>query len=492
MTTTFVHPLIEAARREAKQFWPTLAKTAYARGLAVTQKDGSTRPIPVTATPIVVSKAELQRRVGLSVALCSAATKMARAVLSGSAADLLLGALSPLERRYAERMGRSLRRLATARVDFFVSDRPWALEVNATIPAMQAYSDIAADAFIEALGRQAGLSDDPIARLQAQNGSNSLALYRALLDSYALERSGTPRTLALLCRRNDAQLTEQQALAEKFRGYGADADVVHPDELSGTDAVRARGKTYDLIYRHVFVRRLEELQIPYVTELLGELPSPRAVVVNPPASQIEVKATFGLLSQAAHEPDLARSAELTDAEVSAILESVPWTRPFRHSPAVGPDGGQVADLVDFVAAHPERFVVKRSWDYGGKAVFVGSSVGESSFDERVRAAYGRSMAWPELCARAAQDPVGGGFVAQQLVDAKPQKHLICSESGLMEAELHVDFSAYASVGLDRQPAWGGVCRGSVSQIVNILGGGGVLPLITSDVADSLLNALKAR
>ena len=79
-----------------------------------------------------------------------------------------------------------------------------------------------------------------------------------------------------------------------------------------------------------------------------------------------------------------------------------------------------------------------------------------------------------------------------IVDAKPQKHLICSESGLMEAELHVDFSAYASVGLDRQPAWGGVCRGSVSQIVNILGGGGVLPLITSDVADSLLNALKAR
>jgi hypothetical protein len=178
--------------------------------------------------------------------------------------------------------------------------------------------------------------------------------------------------------------------------------------------------------------------------------------------------------------------------LAAIRESVPWTRPLKHAPGVDPEGGRVADLVGLVAAHPERFVVKRSWDYGGKAVFVGSSVGEASFDERVRAAYGRSMPWPELCERAAQDPVGGGFVAQQLVDAKPERHLICSESALTEAELHVDFSAYASVGLDRQPAWGGVCRGSVSQIVNILGGGGVLPLLTSEVADSLLTALRAR
>jgi hypothetical protein len=36
-----------------------------------------------------------------------------------------------------------------------------------------------------------------------------------------------------------------------------------------------------------------------------------------------------------------------------------------------------------------------------------------------------------------------------------------------------------------------VCRGSSSEIVNIVGGGGVLPLITTEVANKLLTAWKA-
>jgi hypothetical protein len=36
-----------------------------------------------------------------------------------------------------------------------------------------------------------------------------------------------------------------------------------------------------------------------------------------------------------------------------------------------------------------------------------------------------------------------------------------------------------------------VCRGSTSEIVNIVGGGGVLPLLTTEVAQKLLLAWKA-
>ena len=43
----------------------------------------------------------------------------------------LFGALSPLERRLAEQTFQELDRLATTRVDFFISDRPWALEIDA-------------------------------------------------------------------------------------------------------------------------------------------------------------------------------------------------------------------------------------------------------------------------------------------------------------------------------------------------------------------------
>lgn len=490
-----VEQLIEALAREAKHFGPELAQTAYRRGLAVTdQETGQTRPIPITATPVVCDAAEIQRRVGLANRLSSAGLKMARAVLAGEARELLSGAMSPIEKQVLERTAAHVERLATIRVDYFVLDgAPRALELNTTIPAMQGYSDIASNSFIEAVGRVAGMKDHHIAGLMAQNGSNALALYRALLSGFAAERPGRPpERIAILCRRNDAQITELRYLAERFAEWGSQTDVVHPDELSGERAVEARGKTYDLVYRHLFVRRLEEIQSPYVQELVSTIPGPKAVVLNPPSAQVEVKTTFALLSQALEEPALVKSAGLTEEELEAIRQSVPWTRPFRAVPGVDADGSTLRSLVERVAAEPKRYVLKRAWDYGGKAVFLGKAVGTLLFDERVQAAYGAPMTWAELCARAAEDRVGGGFVVQEVVDSQPEPHVLCTGHGVDATSLYVDFSAYGSVGIDPVPKWGGVCRGSISAIVNIMGGGGVIPLITTEVAQSLATAFKAR
>jgi hypothetical protein len=478
-------PLLEALRSAAKHFGPELAKTAYERGLAVTDKvTGETRPIPITATPVVLPILELHRRQKLAALLSSATLKMSRAVCLGSASELVLGALSPLERKLCEATVAKTDTLVTTRVDFFVGSSVRALEVNATIPAMQGYSDIAANTLIEIAGRYWGLQPQVTAALMAKNGSNALALYRALLSGYAKVRPGrTPASIALLSRRNDAQLTEQRYLCERFREWGADADIVHPDQLSGDDAVIANGKKYDLVYRHLFVRRLEEPDMQgaeYVRALLAEPNGKRAVVLNPPASHVEVKAAFALLSQAVDEADLARDAGLTEEELAAVAESVPWTRPFR---------GEA--LLKQVIEDPDRYVIKRSWDYGGRAVFVGRTRDEASYSDRVRAAYGSALDWEALCKRAVDDRVGGGFVVQHLVETQPEPHLLCSGSTQEEADLYVDFSSYASVGLDNQPAWGGVCRGSMSHIVNIVGGGGVIPLFNDEVAGTLLNAYRA-
>ncbi len=488
--------LFDILRREAPRFGPALAAATLARGLAVTAKDGSLRPIPVTATPVIIEERELEHRVNLAALLASAGLKMSRAVLSGAAPGLLLSALSPLERVLAEATWKSARTLATTRVDFFVgpSGRPSALELNATIPAMQGYSDIAAEAFLEVVGRHLGLPPDETRALAARNRPNTPPLLAALLQGFRQARGGVPERIALLCRRNDAQLTEQRYLCRRFRELGVEAEVVHPDQLSGTDGLYANGRRFDLVYRHLFVRRLEETDLPgaaFVKALLEKPADPRAVVLNPPASQVEVKATFALLSQALAEPALAESAGLSNAELDAIGKAVPWTRTFRRGPSTGPVGEPLGDLVERVAAEPSRFVLKRSWDYGGRAVFVGHSEGEPSFDERVRAAYGRNLSWRQLAARCAEDEVGGGFVVQERVETHPEPHLICHKDRVEPADLYVDFSAYASVGLETPIPWGGVCRGSMSQIVNIVGGGGVLPLLTGDVARALLAAARA-
>ncbi|HYO56057.1 hypothetical protein [Archangium sp.] len=484
--------LLEVLRRQAVHFGPELARTAYARGLAVTQKDGSTRPIPVTAPPVILDAAEIRRRATLSAHLASATMKVTRAVLAGEEKELLLGGLSPLERELTERTFASVAQLATTRVDYFVDSRPRALEVNATIPAMQGYSDIAARTFIEVVARHFRYPEKALHAVISANGSNTLALYRALLDGYAAEREGRmPETLALLCRRNDAQITEQRYLCERFREFGVDADVVHPDEVSGEEYFEVRGKRYDLVYRHLFVRRLEETPAPWVADFFGTVPGRKAVLLNPPASPVEVKTTFALLSQALVEPARAEAAGLTPEELEAVRTSVPWTRPLRHGPGMGPDGERAEDLVARVVAEPRRFVLKRAWDYGGRAVYLGRSVDTPAFEERARAAYGTVPTWAELCERAATDPAGGGFVVQEVVETTPEEHLLCEQSGVTPLPLHVDYSAYASVGLAKQPAWGGVCRGSTSEIVNIVGGGGVLPLITTEVAQKLLMAWKA-
>lgn len=488
-----MHPLSEILRDEASRFGPALARDAHARGLAITRPDGATRPIPVTATPVILPEREIRRRAEASTLLSRATFKMAQATLAGTDRELILSALSPVERRVAEATHPHFTGLATTRVDYFASaDRPFALEVNATIPAMQGYSDIAADTFIEHVGRHAGLDERAIAGLQARNGSNTLALYGALVEGYAAQRGGQkPGRILLLCRRNDAQLTEQRHLAARFSEFGTEAEVVHPEELSGEDLVLARGRTWDLVYRHLFVRRLEETPAPWVERFFSSFWKWKTVLLNPPSAQVEVKTTFALLSRALSEPPLIEASALSEDEVEAVRRFVPWTRLLDSGPTVGPDGEAVEDLVTFVAANPARFVLKRAWDYGGKAVFVGCGVGTPSFEERVRAAYGELLAWPALVGRAAVDPAGG-FVVQEYVDALPEPHLLCTEREVIPAGLFVDFSAYGTVQSGRLPPWGGVCRGSVSQIVNIVGGGGVLPLLTTEVADALHAAFRAR
>ncbi|MBL8949260.1 MAG: hypothetical protein JNK82_00690 [Myxococcaceae bacterium] len=493
--------LLTALRNDAKHFGPELARSAYEKGLAVTKReDGTTKPIPITATPVIVNDAELAERLKLSALLSSAGAKMAHALMKGSKRALLLDAMSPLEQRLALATYERALMLVTTRVDFFVGARASALELNATIPAMQGYSEIAAHTLLDIVGRRWGLDAAGVARLQAQNGSNARALYDALLQGYAKVRPGkTPRTIALLCRRNDAQLTEQRYLCSRFRAFGADADVVHPDELSGDDAVRANGKAYELVYRHLFVRRLEEPDMKgadYVVKLLEEPQGKRAVVLNPPASQVEAKLVFALMSQALEDAAIGTDADLTKAELDAIAQSVPWTRPFHDD-----------TMLKKVSADPDRYVLKRSWDYGGRAVFVGRTRNEPSYAERVKAAYGAELDWQALCQRALNDRAGGGFIVQEIVETQPEPHLLCSGDTQSEAQLYVDFSSYASVGLaersgatvggprsggelDAAPAWGGVCRGSISHIVNIVGGGGVIPLLSETVARDLTNVYR--
>lgn len=428
------------------------ASLAADLGLAVTQPDGTRRPIPVGAIPVILDEVEIERRALLATHLASATAKTARWRLTGPHRDAVLDALGPAERRLVEATGDGPQELAVARVDFLDDT---ALEVNATIPAMPGYSDIAAEAWL----RSFAATGTNVERLVAANGSNTLALLHALQSLHRARRDGDADRIALLCRREDAQITELQYVRDRFRAAGIDTLIVHPDELAQRgDWLLHAGRPLPLVYRHLFLSRLDAAPCPALEAAMRSTHT-GTLVLNRPAPHLEMKSTLALLSQAVDTGTHLEAIGLSAEERSAVSDSVPWTRLL-----------DAADrqLVESVAADPASHVVKANWSYGGNGVFVGR-------------AHSGTESWRARVERAARERRGGGFVVQRAVPRTETTQLLCTPTHTTQTRVVTDYAAFASLGADAP--WGGVCRAANSDIVNIVGGGAVVPLLRRSVAD---------
>jgi hypothetical protein len=84
---------------------------------------------------------------------------------------------------------------------------------------------------------------------------------------------------------------------------------------------------------------------------------------------------------------------------------------------------------------------------------------------------------------AAHDRRGGGFVVQERVVAVRRPATRVTPTAVERAPLYRDVSTYT--GLGPFVAAGSVVRAASSPVVNILGGGGLAPVLPQDVADAL-------
>jgi hypothetical protein len=434
----------------------------YARGLAA---DGLTVfkadldkfvPITPSLTPEVIGDDELARLSSDARLLLQAAVKAARWTLGRPEGDVLYEGFTPLERACLEPV--RLARIATARVDFFRSARgAMALELNATIPAMQGYSDLIAHRWLRLVARERGVSAEQVIE---KNGSNTKDLLASIVAHYRdLGGAQEHPSILIVSRRGDSQLGELRHYERAFPALGHRTMHCFADEIDVDAAghLGARGERFDLLYRHVFARRVEE-----GTTLAKLLVDPgKNIILNPVVSPLEVKGLLAIMQE--------RGELLADDEREAVQRAVPWTRLCRPGPSTTPDGERVADLARWARANPARLVVKRSWDYGGKGVHIGPDEAD----------------WPALIDRAAADP--NLWVLQELVPPHPVRHLLVEAAGPTWREVFVDLNAYANLGVAPRPT-GGVCRASGSKIVNIASGGGVAPFIRRSVMELLFPA----
>jgi hypothetical protein len=278
-------------------------------------------------------------------------------------------------------------------------------------------------------------------RLVAACGSNMENLRRALLAFYRA-RGGTRErpSIALVARPGDAQIGELRRLAEHFRQMGHEVANLVPAECEP--------ERWDLLYRHVWAHNTPP-ESPFARALRH--PS-RHVLANPVNGMLEAKALFARLSECAEDARLSALAGLDELEISAARR-LPFTRRL--------DAGLAPRLL----AEREQWVLKRSWDYGGKSVHLGAELTQEEWARAVEAAPG--------------DARGGGFVAQERVFAARLPATRIAPDGVSRSELYRDVSTYAGLGASA-PA-GSVVRAAASPVVNILGGGGLAPVIPEDV-----------
>jgi len=394
-------------------------------------------PIPLVLSPCALPREELAALGRGARLITSALVKIARELIERrpERARLLFRHLSPMESAALATRWREAEELLHSRVDWFVDEdgRVRALEVNATIPAMQVYSDAAARGWAEAVTP---------ARTQAlqRNSHNATWLIDALLA--AARHRAKPPSIQLLHRDGDPQVTELRALAALLRDRGIDARTCTPADIA------LDGDPQGVIYRHLFARYVEP------SSPLGQafLDPVRHGIWNRVDGWLETKGLFAELSMHA-----AKAAFLSSEERAAVAELVPWTR-------------LLDDIDDAALGDGDGYVLKKSHDYGGKSVVIGREVGPAAFGQAL--------------ARARADEPAS-WVAQELIDAPAIDRFLCVETGARRLSLHLDISTYASL-IAGVPEGASVCRAAPGRVVNIVGGGGVAPLFADDVLADLL------
>jgi hypothetical protein len=428
------------------------AERAWAGGLTVLKPDGTVVPIPLVAEPEVLTREALAAAAGEAQLILSGAVKLARTLLaSGDARDraALVEPFSGLEAEAMARLFDAPLPVMVARVDFLVPEgggAPRALELNATIPAMPAYADLAAHAWISAAARERGLSPRQERALLARCGSHMERLREALVAVHRA-RGGTKErpSIAVVSRPGDAQVGELRRLVAHLRQMGHEAEHLVP--------ATCEPERWDVLYRHVWAHRVDPAA-PFARALLDPV---KYVLVNPVNGLLEAKALFARLSECAEDAALAARAGLDEGE-RAAAGRLPRTRRLDQA------------LVPRLLAEREAWVLKRSWDYGGKSVYLG---GELSAE-----------AWRQAVEGALADLRGGGFVAQERIFTARRPATRIAPEGVTRGALYRDLSTYCGLGGSRPD--GSVVRAAASPIVNILGGGGLAPVVPADVAEGLV------
>ena len=232
-------------------------------------------------------------------------------------------------------------------------------------------------------------------------------------------------------------------LKEYFEKSGHTARICDPNELEYRDShLTAAGFEIDVFFKrviiHEFLDKFDETHPLYLACQDGAV-----CMANSFRSKIpHKKAGFAVLTDGRYE------SMFTNEQLAVIREHVPWTRTVSDESTTY--NGKTIELLEFIRATRERFVLKPNDDYGGKGISFGWESSEREWDDAIGHA------------------LDSHHLVQERVGVEKTDIPLISEGEARMASLTVDFDPF----LFRGEVEGGMVRLAPGSLVNISSGGG--------------------
>ncbi len=265
----------------------------------------------------------------------------------------------------------------SSRLDsFFIADerRLQFVEYNAETPAGMGYEDILAELFMQL---------EPMKRFLKHYAVQSMPMRGKLLA--ALMRGyrdwgghGIPQ-IAIVDWGYVPTLNEHAIIRGFFEQHGVRTILADPRMLEYRDGhLWAEDFRIDLIYKRVLCSELIHRmgQDNPIVQAVRD----RAVFMTNSfsAKLLAKKASLAFLS------DEANAHLFTPEQRAAIDAHIPWTR--RVTDRKTTYQGRLVDLLEFIADHRERLVLKPNDEYGGSGVVLGWEVSAETWNQAIRQA----------------------------------------------------------------------------------------------------------
>ncbi|MFT5143554.1 MAG: hypothetical protein ACI80V_001171 [Rhodothermales bacterium] len=338
-----------------------------------------------------------------------------------------------------------IRLSATSRMDAFLTKDSFKfVEINGESPAGIAYIHELADIYRKLPTFKAFTERYPV-RFVSPLHHTIDGLLRAYHEEFEgrLERP----TFAIVDHLDVPTIHEFELVKEYLERIGMPCEIADPRALECKDGwIYANGRKIDILYRRLLLNEYHAMRDDCPAFLEGYKAQKTCYLNTFRTKLVHKKALFAILT------DSKYTDFLSPEQKYAIGAHIPWTRILR--PGHTSFRGLPIDLVEFVRANRQFFVIKPNDEYGGTGVSLGFATSQSDWDVAIA------------------EGLLHGHVVQEVVDINREPFLMQTANGWEHVPTIIDLDPYLN-----GPLLGGcLTRTSASNLANVTAGGGTLPM----------------